>query len=119
MKISILATAALALSLLTACAPTASGPAPAPTAEVSQAACAARGGVIQRGGRLQLPTCVTPYADAGKACNDKAQCEGACILEGNLEPQTSVTGQCQKTSVQFGCFARVVDGKTTGAICID
>ena len=116
MKIAILATAALALSLLTACAPT---PAPSPTAEVSEAACVARGGVIQRGGKLQLPTCVTPYADAGKACTDKAQCEGACILEGNLEPQASVTGQCQKTSVQFGCYARVVDGKTTGAICVD
>jgi len=117
MKIAILATAALAVSLLTACAPTA--PAPSPTAEVSQAACVARGGVIQRGGKLQLPTCVTPYADAGKTCSDKAQCEGACILEGNLEPQATVTGQCQKTSVQFGCYARVVDGKTTGAICVD
>lgn len=117
MKTSILATAALALSLLAACAPAA--PAPTPTAEVSQAACTAGGGVIQRGGKLQLPTCVRPYADAGKACTDKAQCEGACILEGNLEPQASVTGQCQRTSVQFGCFARVVDGKTTGAICID
>lgn len=117
MKISILATAALALSLLTACAP--SAPAPAPTAEASEAACVARGGVIQRGGKLQLPTCVTPYADAGKACTDKAQCQGACILEGNLEPQTSVTGQCQKTSQQFGCYARVENGQTTGAICVD
>jgi hypothetical protein len=114
MKISILATAALTLSLLTACAP-----APTPTAEVSEAACVARGGVIQRGGKLQLPTCVTPYADAGKSCTDKAQCQGACILEGNLESQVGVTGQCQKTSVQFGCYARVVDGKTTGAICVD
>lgn len=117
MKLSILATAGLTLSLLTACAPTA--PASAPTAEVSEAACVARGGVIQRGGKLQLPTCVTPYADAGKTCTDKAQCQGACILEGNLEPQTGVTGQCQKTSVQFGCYARIVDGKTTGAICVD
>lgn len=112
---ALLATAALTLSLLTACAPTA----PAPALEATEASCTARGGVIQRGGKLQLPTCVTPYADAGKACTDKAQCQGSCILEGNLEPQTSVTGQCQKTSVQFGCYARVENGQTTGAICVD
>ncbi|WP_425994095.1 hypothetical protein [Caulobacter sp. DWR1-3-2b1] len=117
MKISLLASAALALSLFTACAPAAM--APTPTAPVTEASCAARGGVIQKAGRLQLPTCAIPYADAGKACTDKAQCKGACILEGNLEPQASVTGQCQKTNVQFGCFARVENGQTTGAICID
>lgn len=114
---ALLATAALALSLLTACAPTV--PAPAPAAQTTEAACAARGGVIQKAGKLQLPTCVTPYADAGKACTDKAQCQGACILEGNLETEGPVTGQCQKTSMQFGCYAKVVDGKATGAICVD
>jgi hypothetical protein len=113
---ALLATAALITSLLASCAPTA---VPAPAPQVSEASCAARGGVIIKAGRLQAPTCAVPYADAGKACTDKAQCEGACILEGNLEAQGAVSGQCQKTNVQFGCFARVVDGKTTGAICID
>lgn len=112
---ALLATAALSLSLLSACAPTAVAPSP----EATEASCAARGGVIQRGGKLQLPTCVTPYADAGKSCTDKSQCQGACIVEGNLEPQSGVTGQCQKTDRQFGCYAKVENGKTVGAICVD
>ena len=90
-----LALTALAALLLAGCAPTAE-PA-APTAASLASACAAKGGKIQPVGKAQIPTCVTPYADAGKACTDKSQCQGACILEGNLEPQGPVTGQCQKT----------------------
>lgn len=106
-----------AAGLLAACAPAATGP--APTAQSADATCAARGGAMQPVGRLQRPTCVVPYADAGKACSDKADCQGACVLEGNLEAQGPVTGQCQKTNVQFGCFAKVEHGKATAAICID
>jgi putative hemolysin len=113
----------LALSialLLAACAPTAQQNAsPAPSANAMAAACAAKGGAIQPVGKAQIPVCVTPYADAGKACTDKSQCQGACVLEGNLEPQGPVTGACQKTDRQFGCYAKVVNGKTTGAICVD
>lgn len=115
--LSLLATASLALSLLAACAP--SAPGPQPTAQSADASCAARGGSMQPVGRIQRPACVVPYADAGKTCSDKADCQGACIAEGNLEAQGAVTGQCQKTNVQFGCYARIVDGKSTGAICVD
>ena len=115
--ISLLATASLALSLLAACAPAASGP--APTAQSADASCAARGGTMQPVGRMQRPTCVVPYADAGKTCSDKADCQGACIAEGNLEAQGATTGQCQKANVQFGCYAKIVNGKATGAICVD
>lgn len=111
-----LASASLALSLLAACAP---APAPQPAAQSADASCAARGGTLQPVGRLQRQTCVVPYADAGKTCSDKADCQGACIAEGNLEAQGAVTGQCQKTNVQFGCYAKIVDGKATGAICVD
>lgn len=112
-----LALTALAALLLAGCAPTAE-PA-ASTAAGLASACAARGGTIQLVGKAQIQTCVTPYADAGKACADKSQCQGACILEGNLEPQGEVTGQCQKTDRQFGCYAKVVNGKATAAICVD
>ncbi len=114
---SLLATASLALSLLAACAPAAQ--APAPSAQSADASCAARGGTMQPVGRLQRQTCVVPYADAGKTCSDKADCQGACIAEGNLEAQGATTGQCQKTNVQFGCYAKIVGGKATAAICID
>ncbi|MEW6391811.1 MAG: hypothetical protein AB1542_15530 [Pseudomonadota bacterium] len=113
----ILALTALAALVLVGCAPTAQ-PA-APTAASQASACAAKGGTIQPVGRAQIPTCVTPYADAGKACADKSQCQGACILEGNLEPQGAVTGQCQKTDRQFGCYAKVENGRATAAICVD
>jgi putative hemolysin len=114
---SILATASLALSLLAACAPAAQTS--APTAQSADASCAARGGSMQPVGRLQRPTCVVPYADAGKTCSDKADCQGACIADGNAESQAATTGQCQKTNVQFGCYAKIVAGKSTGTICVD
>ena len=114
---SLLATASLALSLLAACAPAAQAPAPA--AQSADASCAARGGSMQPVGRRQRSTCVVTYADAGKTCSDKADCQGACIAEGNLEAQGATTGQCQKTNVQFGCYAKIVGGKATAAICID
>jgi len=109
---------ALAAALLIAgCAPT-TQPA-ATTAETLASACSAKGGTIQPVGKAQIPTCVTPYADAGKTCSDKSDCQGQCVLEGNLEPRGPITGTCQKTDRQFGCYARVVDGKATAAICVD
>ncbi|PIB93320.1 hypothetical protein [Caulobacter sp. FWC2] len=111
-------TAAIAALMLSACAAPSSQPT-APSAQTLAAQCAAKGGAIQPVGKAQIPTCVVPYADAGKACTDKSQCEGACILEGNLEPANNVTGQCQKTNRQFGCYAKVMNGKSTGAICVD
>lgn len=113
----ILALTAVAALLLAGCAPTAE-PA-APSAQTLAAQCSAKGGTVQPVGRAQIPTCVTPYADAGKACTDKSQCQGACIAEGNLEAQGATSGQCQKTDRQFGCYAKVVNGKSTGAICVD
>ena len=116
-KLSILAAASLTLSLLAACAPATQ--APAPTAQSADASCAARGGSMQPVGRLQRSTCVVPFADAGKTCSDKADCQGACIADGNAESQAATTGQCQKTNVQFGCYAKIVGGKSTGTICVD
>ena len=113
----ILALTAVAALLLSACAPTAQ-PA-APSAENLASACVAKGGSIQPVGKAQIPTCVIPYADAGKVCTDKNQCEGSCILEGNIETTGAVAGTCQKTNSLFGCYARVVNGKSTGAICVD
>lgn len=116
----ILAFTAVAALLLAACAPTGTpSAANPPSAETLANACSAKGGTIQPVGKAQIPTCVVPYADAGKACTDKSQCEGHCVLEGNLEPQGEVTGACQKTNRQFGCYARVVNGKATAAICVD
>lgn len=115
--LSLLATASLALSLLAACAP--ASPGPTQTAQTEAATCATRGGTMQPVGRMQRSTCVVPFADAGKSCSDKADCQGACIADGNAESQAAVSGQCQKTNVQFGCYAKIVGGKSTGTICVD
>jgi putative hemolysin len=115
--ISLLTAASLALSLLAACAPSVPGPQPA--AQSADASCAARGGSMQPVGRIQRSTCVVPFADAGKTCSDKADCQGACIADGNAESRGAVAGQCQKTNVQFGCYAKIVGGKSTGTICVD
>ncbi|MFT4252278.1 MAG: hypothetical protein QM608_07325, partial [Caulobacter sp.] len=97
-------------------------PGPAPTAQAGDSveACTARGGQIETVGRRGLPTCVVPYADAGKACTDGAQCQGGCVLEGNLESRDEpVTGQCRRSNVQFGCYAKVENGRATATICVD
>ena len=114
--ISRLAAEGLALSALAACAP--ASPGPTPTAQSETATCATRGGTLQPLGRMQRSTCVVPYADAGKTCSDKADCQGACITEGNLDTPAT-TGQCQKSNVQFGCYAKIVNGKATATICVD
>ena len=69
MRIAFLATAAALI--LAACAPTGAPSAGnPPSAEAQASACAAKGGAMQPVGRAQIPTCVIPYADAGKACTD-------------------------------------------------
>ena len=58
---------ALAGLLLAGCAAPAAQQAAAPSAETLASACSAKGGAIQPVGKAQIPTCVVPYADAGRA----------------------------------------------------
>lgn len=89
-------------------------------AEVDQAACAAGGGEVRQEGMLGLYRCVTPYADAGKACKGKADCEGQCRFEGDPPTDGSeVTGACQRDDSPFGCYSEVEGGKVTGGLCVD
>lgn len=122
----ILVVAAMAL-LAAACSPVtgasgAGSPGGAPLVQSADAAsCAARGGEIQRVGRLQSQQCIIKYTDAGKACTDASQCQGECRATGALDVAagTAATGQCQANSNRFGCHARIENGKITAAICID
>jgi hypothetical protein len=96
----------------------------APTA-AERAQCEAGGGSIRGVGMFGLPSCVTPYADAGKVCRDKSDCRGRCIVElghpgePDLKPGDALTGQCQKDTALFGCYAEIVDGKVRHTICVD
>lgn len=116
--------ALLAATLLAACAPTPApaDPQPVPVAQGPDAkACTAQGGKIQPVCMRGLPACVIPYADAGKTCRDKADCQGRCLYQGErpADPETPVTGQCQATSNPCGCFAEVEHGRYLRGVCVD
>ncbi|MFT3729434.1 MAG: hypothetical protein QM759_16540 [Terricaulis sp.] len=125
--------AAFAAAVLCACAPVAPAtPAAAapdqtftrdqqPT-EAAQTACAAAHGAYHQVGLMATWVCVTPMADAGKVCSGRSQCTGQCIYEGgDRQPAqgAAVQGRCQRTNVQFGCFAAVEGGRAQPALCVD
>lgn len=80
---------------------------------------------MQAGGMMGMYSCVIPYADAGKACQDKSDCQGKCLTHdfghdfNKSKPEEKVTGQCQKNSSHFGCYAEVRGGKIGPALCVD
>lgn len=88
-------------------------------AAVDQAACSAAGGEVRQEGMLGMYRCVTPYADAGKGCRGKSDCEGKCISTGDVATGGEATGQCQKDDSPFGCYAEVEGGVVQAALCID
>jgi hypothetical protein len=90
-------------------------------AAIDKEACAARNGEIRQEGLLGTWRCVVPYADAGKACRDKADCEGKCLLSPESDAVTGAeaTGVCQANDSPFGCYAEIVDGKVQAALCVD
>lgn len=85
------------------------------------AACKARGGVIRPVCRRQVPRCVVRYADAGKACTDKSQCQGRCLVESALAqvPGAPAQGRCEEDDDPCGCRIEVKNGKVAGGVCVD
>ncbi len=111
----------LALIALAA-APLAASCAPPPSPEqVAAADCAARGGAMQRVGRMQSLQCVIPYADAGKPCRTGSDCAGDCRTEGNVAvlEGRDTTGVCQRTSDRFGCYTTIENGRAQATLCVD
>ena len=90
-------------------------------AAIDKEACAAKGGEVRQEGMLGAWRCTTPYGDAGKACRDKADCEGKCLTSPESDAITGeeAVGVCQATDSPFGCYAEVVDGKVAAALCVD
>ncbi len=90
-------------------------------AAIDKEACADKNGEIRQEGLLGTWRCVVPYADAGKACRDKADCEGKCLLgpESDAVTGAEATGVCQANDSPFGCYAEIVDGKVAAALCVD
>lgn len=90
-------------------------------AAIDKEACAVKNGEVRQEGLLGTWRCVVPYADAGKACRDKADCEGKCLLGAESDAVTGAdaTGVCQANDSPFGCYAEIVDGKVAAALCVD
>lgn len=112
----ILATLILAAGGLSACA----GPRLTPE-QRAEADCAARGGKMQRVGRMQSLQCILVHADADKPCADNRDCVGDCRVPGSVivEEGRAVEGRCHADSNPFGCYTRVENGRATAAICVD
>ena len=88
--------------------------------EIDIEACRQKGGEIQNVCMAQMPACVTPYPDAGSPCRDSSECGGQCRYEGEeVEIGAEVRGECQENDNPCGCFAEVVDGRLTRALCVD
>lgn len=88
-------------------------------ASVDQEACSKAGGEVRQEGMLGMYRCVKPYADAGKSCRSKSDCEGKCLAADDATPDQETTGVCQADDSPFGCYAEVEDGRITNAICVD
>ena len=85
--------------------------------------CAQSGGSLQARGKLQQMICVHPFADAGKSCSAKSDCQGRCIADGSMGELPKLgqpaVGRCQADDRLFGCHAEIDNGKAKAAICID
>lgn len=90
-------------------------------AAIDKEACAAKGGEVRQEGMLGTYRCTVPYADAGRICRDRSDCEGKCLLGPDSEAATGeeATGACQANDSPFGCYAELVDGKVAAALCVD
>ena len=80
-------------------------------------ACTARGGTPSRAGFANILVCVQTYADAGRACDNDDDCDGACMATpgegGRLQ------GRCQVNNNGFGCHQFWAHGRAGERLCVD
>ena len=84
-------------------------------------ACEVKGGTFLQQGRLGCYQCVLSYSDAGKVCQDGADCQGQCKNTGEFidSQANNQTGQCASDSSTFGCYQTIEKGVAQPAICVD
>lgn len=84
-------------------------------------ACSAQQGEFLQQGMLGCYSCIISYDDAGKSCQDSADCQGVCESVGEFVASGAVkqTGQCSANSSPFGCRQAIENGVAGSAICID
>lgn len=107
----------LALLALTLAAPAPPSQQRAMT-EAEKTDCIANGGLMARGGKAQVETCRSRFADGGKACTDSSQCQGGCNGDRVRPGASHPVGQCNTHSGQFGCQSYLAKG-VVHDICVD
>jgi hypothetical protein len=111
----------LALLALALAAPSPPPPPPQQAQSMTEAEktdCIAKGGLVARGGKAQIESCRTRFADAGKACTDTSQCQGGCSANLVKPGASHPVGQCNTYSGQFGCQSYLAKG-VVHEMCID
>ena len=89
-------------------------------AKIDQEQCRAEGGAVRGVGMFGNPACVKPFADAGKVCSDKSECQGLCKAPENSVVGSRSTGICQKdTHDIYGCYNEVKQGAVVAGMCFD
>ena len=84
--------------------------------EAEKASCLARGGYVDLV-TFSTEGCVIRTKDAGKACDDSIDCEGACLATLDLAEGTRATGTCaSEIGMLFGCRNIISNGQATGQI---
>ncbi|MCX5797163.1 MAG: hypothetical protein NTY77_16860 [Elusimicrobia bacterium] len=85
--------------------------------------CAARGGKLFRAPHARGYFCFLQYADGGKDCTDRKQCQGGCYLDNQIarpNPAGSqAEGHCSYDSSPYGCKTEIVNGMAQQGLCGD
>lgn len=77
--------------------------------------CLAKNGKWQQWGLLPEEYCQIPALDAGTSCTDGSECEYRLCLSREQNSQ----GVCASYRQEFGCYATIVNGQSSGSICVD
>lgn len=89
--------------------------------------CLAQGGYESRSA-FGFPICQFRYADGGKTCSGKVDCQGQCLISVDGPPEKPLpksgdwaNGTCQSEQYSPGCFVEIEDGRigSEGAFCED
>ena len=82
--------------------------------------CLREGGEWKKVGRQQADACVLPASDAGKACQNSAECEVACVVQNtHAEAGEVAPGVCLESTNLFGCRAYISKGIVEPTLCVD
>ena len=88
--------------------------------KVDASHCKARGGTVQGVGMFATPACVVPYADSGRECEDRAECQGMCKAAPDAAIGSMASGTCQaNTHDIYGCYNEVRAGVVVAGMCFD